>query len=119
MQKIFNIIIAFVFGLSITILSAIFIGRLDIRNTEIRDLTEQLHTASTELEDARTIIADSQSIVTRMREQLESNNGELSDIIQRLYVIRDGLQALEDNCSYYYNNLQCSDSAIDNNVNTE
>ena len=113
--KTLNIIIACIFGITITVLSAIFIGRLDIRNTEIRDLTEQLHTTNAELENARTIITDSQSIIAGMREQFESNNGELSDIIQRLYVIKDGLQTLED-C--YYNNLQRkqrNNNATDNN----
>lgn len=110
-QKTLNIIIACIFGLTITVLSAIFIGRLDVRNTEIGDLTEQLHTTNAELENARTIIADSQSIVAGMREQFESNNGELSDIIQRLYVIRDGLQTLED-CYY---NLQHNNTSTDNN----
>lgn len=105
MQKTLNIIIACVFGLTVTVLSAVFIGRLDIRNTEIRELAEQLHATDAELENARSIITDSQSIVAGMREQFESNNGELSDIIQRLYVIRDGLQTLEDSLGSNSNNF--------------
>lgn len=105
MQKTLNIIIAYIFGLTVTVLSAVFIGRLDIRNTEIRELAEQLHATDAELENARSIITDSQSIVAGMREQFESNNGELSDIIQRLYVIRDGLQTLEDSLGSNSNNF--------------
>lgn len=105
MQKTLKIITACIFGLTVTVLSAVFIGRLDVRNTEIRELTEQLRTANAELENARTVIADSQSIVAGMREQFESNNGELSDIIQRLYVIRDGLQTLEDSLRSNSNNF--------------
>ena len=105
MQKTLNIIIAYIFGLTVTVLSAVFIGRLDIRNTEIRELAEQLHATDAELENARSIITDSQSIVAGMREQFESNNGELPDIIQRLYVIRDGLQTLEDSLRSNSNNF--------------
>ena len=105
LQKTLNIIIAYIFGLTVTVLSAVFIGKLDIRNTEIGELTEQLHATDAELENARSIITDSQSIVAGMREQFESNNGELSDIIQRLYVVRDGLQTLEDSLRSNSNNF--------------
>lgn len=101
-----NVIIGLCFGTLLIILSGIFIGRLDISNSEIRDLTEQLQESRIETDRARECINTSRGIIDDMQRQLESNDGELSDIIQRLYTIRDGLQKMED--TYNMFNLSCS-----------
>lgn len=105
-KKSWNVIIGLCFGTLFVILSGVFIGRLDISNSEIRDLTEQLQESRIETDRARECINTSREIIDDMQRQFNSNDRELSDIIQQLYTIREGLQKMED--TYNKFNLSCS-----------
>lgn len=76
--------------------------RINRANTEIAALRTELSRSASEVERARTTISNIRRTQSSITDGLIDGNKELHSVIERLSLIRDKVQNIEDELNFYY-----------------
>lgn len=76
--------------------------RINRANSKIESVKRELSKSTDEVRRARTTIDNIKRNQQSITKQLGSNNSELQSIIERLSLIRDKVQVIEDELNFYY-----------------